>query len=131
MWAPSAPPSSPARRRVVALDQRVVIGQKEEALHARRLAGDDGGADGAHIVAQVRRAAGGDAGENAVAHGVHEKKAEIGVLEAAWSATRAWRSPRRDCAACAGRLTPGMAVRRRLRYAHRLSLPNAPVAPRL
>ena len=56
-------------RRVFALDERVVVGQKVEALHARRAAGRNGGANGADKVAQVGRAGGGNAGQ--VARGAH------------------------------------------------------------
>ena len=58
-------------RRVVALDQRVVVGQEVEALHAGQAAGAHRGADGADVVAQVGRARGGDAGEDAF-HGVFQ-----------------------------------------------------------
>jgi hypothetical protein len=56
-------------RRVVALDERVVVGQKQEALDPGLAAGRDGGPDGADVVAQVGRARGGDAGEDAFSHG--------------------------------------------------------------
>src|SRR5690606_41587316 len=45
-------------RRVVALDQRVVVGQEVEGVHVAGAAGDDGRADGAGVVAQVRGARG-------------------------------------------------------------------------
>ncbi|GAB1384440.1 hypothetical protein MASR1M50_27610 [Burkholderiales bacterium] len=51
-------------RRIVALDQRVVVGQEVEALHAGLAAGTHRRANGADVVAQVRRAAGGDAGQD-------------------------------------------------------------------
>ena len=50
-------------RRFVALDQRVVVGQEVEVLGAGAAAGRDRRADRADVVAQVRRAGGGDAGE--------------------------------------------------------------------
>jgi hypothetical protein len=50
-------------RRLVALDQRVVVGQEVEVLGAGAAAGLHRGADRADVVAQVRRAGGGDAGE--------------------------------------------------------------------
>ena len=55
-------------RRLVALDERVVVGQEIEALHARLAAGAHRRADGADVVAQVRGAGGGDAGEDAGSH---------------------------------------------------------------
>ena len=55
-------------RRVVALDEGVVVGQEEEALDARLAAGRDGRADGADVVAEVGGAGGGDAGEDALVH---------------------------------------------------------------
>ena len=63
-------------RRVFALDERVVVGQKVEALHARRAAGRNGGANGADKVAQVGRAGGGDAGQ--VARGAHGNRSNSG-----------------------------------------------------
>ncbi len=57
-------------RRVFALDERVVVRQEVEALHAGPLAGRHRGADRADEVAQVGRARGRDAGEKARgAHG--------------------------------------------------------------
>ena len=54
---------------IVAFDDAVVIGEEEEGFFAACLTGGDGGADGADVVAEVRDAGGGDAGENAgVAH---------------------------------------------------------------
>ena len=50
-------------RGLVALDQRVVVGQEIEVLGTGTAAGLHGGADRADVVADVRRAAGGDAGE--------------------------------------------------------------------
>ncbi|MPM34715.1 hypothetical protein SDC9_81302 [bioreactor metagenome] len=50
---------------VLRLDQRVVVGQKVVALHARIAAGPDGGADHAGVVAQMRSAGRRDAGEEA------------------------------------------------------------------
>ena len=59
---------------LVALDERVVIGQKVKTIGAGVAAGLHRGADGAHVVAQVGGACGGDAGEDAGAgFGVHEK----------------------------------------------------------
>src|SRR5690606_32718735 len=55
-------------RRVVALYQRVVVGQEVEGVHVAGAAGDDGRADGAGVVAQVRGARGGDAGKDAGGH---------------------------------------------------------------
>ena len=57
-------------RWVIAFDQGVVVGQKVKALCGRIATGLHCGANGAHIVAQVRRACGGDAGKNASALGV-------------------------------------------------------------
>ena len=54
--------------RVVALDQRVVVGQEVEGIHVGGTAGDDRRADGAGVVAQVRGAGGGDAGKDARGH---------------------------------------------------------------
>ena len=54
---------------IVALDQRVVIGEEEECVVAAAQAGRDRGPDRADVVAEVRRAAGGDAGEVAGGHG--------------------------------------------------------------
>ena len=51
--------------RVIALDQRVVVGQEVVAFHVRAQAGLHGRAHRADIVAQVGRAGGGDAGEEA------------------------------------------------------------------
>ena len=50
---------------LLALHQRVVVGQEIERLHARLHAGADRGPDRAHVVAQGRGAGGGDAGEDA------------------------------------------------------------------
>jgi hypothetical protein len=55
--------------RVVALDQRVVVGHEEEALRAGLAAGGDGRAQGAHVVAEVQGAGGGDAGQDTLLHG--------------------------------------------------------------
>ena len=52
------------RAGLVALDQRVVVGQEVEALGAGAAAGLHRRADRADVVAQVRRAGGGDAGED-------------------------------------------------------------------
>ena len=52
-------------RRLIAFDERVVVGQKVKALRIRLAAGMDGGTDGAHVVAQVWRARGGNASEDA------------------------------------------------------------------
>ncbi|EHM54519.1 hypothetical protein HMPREF9080_01230 [Cardiobacterium valvarum F0432] len=56
--------------RVVAFDDAVVIGEEEEGFFAAAgLTCGDGGADGADVVAEVRDAGSGDAGENTgVAH---------------------------------------------------------------
>ncbi|MCY1400374.1 hypothetical protein D9M71_154540 [compost metagenome] len=51
-------------QRVIALDQGVVVGQEVERIGIAVTAGDDRRADGASVVAQVRRAGGGDAGED-------------------------------------------------------------------
>ena len=60
---------------LIALDQRVVVRQEVKALHAGRAAGTHRGANGAHVVAQVGRACGGDAGQNAARGGLaHEKR---------------------------------------------------------
>jgi hypothetical protein len=55
--------------RVVALDQRVVVGHEEEALRAGLAAGGDGRAQGADVVAEVQGAGGGDAGQDTLLHG--------------------------------------------------------------
>ncbi len=52
-------------RRLVALDQRVVIGKEIKILSARAAARLNGRANGADVVAQVRRTGGGDAREKA------------------------------------------------------------------
>ncbi|MNN03235.1 hypothetical protein D3C81_1159170 [compost metagenome] len=51
-------------QRVIALDQGVVIRQEIERIGIAVTAGQDRRADGAGVVAQVRRAGGGDAGED-------------------------------------------------------------------
>jgi hypothetical protein len=51
--------------RLIALDQCVVIGHEEKALHPRLAAGFDAGAHRADVVAEVQGAGGGDAGEDA------------------------------------------------------------------
>jgi len=56
-------------RRLVALDQRVVVGQKVERIRIGRAAGNDGRANRARVVAQVRGAGGGDAGKDTSGHG--------------------------------------------------------------
>src|SRR5262245_29115593 len=50
--------------RVVALDQGVVVGQEIEGVDVAGAAGNDGRANGARVVAEVRRAGGGDAGKD-------------------------------------------------------------------
>jgi hypothetical protein len=50
--------------RVIAFDQGVVVGQEVEGIGICVLAGKNRGADRAGVVAQVRRAGGGDAGED-------------------------------------------------------------------
>src|SRR6185312_9832931 len=57
-------------RGIVALDQRVVVGEEEERVDIRAPAGGDRRADRARVVAQVRGAGGGDAGEDSGLHGV-------------------------------------------------------------
>ena len=58
----------------VAFDERVVVGQKVKTIGMGVTAGLHGGANRAHIVAQVWGACGGDAGENAGAGlGCHDK----------------------------------------------------------
>ncbi len=58
-------------QRVIAFDQGVVVGQEVERIGIAVATGKDRRADGAGVVAQVRRAGGGDAGEDAgtVRHG--------------------------------------------------------------
>ena len=68
---------APHLRRVRALDQRVVIGEKEKRLAIRRRRGRDRGAYRADIITQVRCARGGDPGQYAAcAH-------DAGLAEAA------------------------------------------------
>ena len=55
-------------RRVVALDQRVVVGEEIEGIGVGGAAGNDGRANGAGVVAQVRGAGGGDTGEDTGGH---------------------------------------------------------------
>ena len=50
--------------RVIALDQGVVVGQEVEGIGIRVFAGEDRRANRTGVVAQVRRAGGGDAGED-------------------------------------------------------------------
>ncbi len=57
-------------QRVIALDQRVVVGQEIKGVGGRVAAGQDGRADRASVVAQVRRAGGGDTGQDAGSHAV-------------------------------------------------------------
>ena len=54
---------------VVAFDDAVVVGQKEEGFGGRVGGGGNGGADGADVVAQMRDAGGGYAGEDSFFHG--------------------------------------------------------------
>jgi hypothetical protein len=56
-------PRAMHQRGVLALDQRVVIGQEVERLHVLTAAGLNGRQDRADVVAQMRGAGGGDAGE--------------------------------------------------------------------
>ncbi len=56
--------------RVVALDERVVIGHEVERIDVIAPAGGHGRANGADVVTKVRRAGGGDAGKYA---GLHER----------------------------------------------------------
>ncbi|MNG59235.1 hypothetical protein D3C79_173700 [compost metagenome] len=58
-------------QRVIAFDQGVVVGQEIERIGIAVAAGEDRRADGAGVVAQVRRAGGGDASEDTgtVRHG--------------------------------------------------------------
>src|SRR5690606_28046310 len=74
--------------RIVGLDQGVVVGQEEEALHPGRARGGDGGTDGTGIVAQVRGAGGGDAGEYANGHGARSR-GNVPILPCPALATRA------------------------------------------
>jgi hypothetical protein len=55
-------------RRVIALDQRVIVGHEVERIHIGTFAGLDGRADCAHVVAKMRCAGGGDASENSGIH---------------------------------------------------------------
>ena len=55
-------------RRVVALDQRVIIGQKEKRIDVGLFAAAHRRADRAYIVTQVRGASGGDASKYARGH---------------------------------------------------------------
>jgi hypothetical protein len=52
-------------RAGINLDQRVVIGEEIKTLSVFGAAGGNRGADRADVVAQMRRARGGDAGEDA------------------------------------------------------------------
>src|SRR5690606_15092730 len=61
-------------RRVIALDQRVIVGKEVERVHLRVAAGRDGGANGTGVVAQVGGAGGGDTGEDT---GGHEFRLEM------------------------------------------------------
>ena len=56
--------------RISALDQRMVVGKKVEGLHVGVATGDDGRANCARIVAEMRRAGGSDAGKDTSGHGV-------------------------------------------------------------
>ena len=51
-------------QRVIALDQGVVVGQEVERIGVAVAAGEDRRTDGAGIIAQVRGAGGGDAGQD-------------------------------------------------------------------
>ena len=55
---------------VVAFDDAVVVGQKEEGFGGGVGCGGNGGADGADVVAQMRDAGGGYAGEDSFFHGL-------------------------------------------------------------
>ena len=62
-------------RRIVNLDQRVVVGQKVKTLHTWAQAGLHRRANRAHVVAQMRRARGGDTGQKTFdGHGKKCKK---------------------------------------------------------
>ena len=63
-------------RRIIALDQRVVVGEEVEGVHLRVATGNDGRADGASVVAQVRCAGGGDTGKDTGGHDVRLEMAE-------------------------------------------------------
>ncbi|MNT13298.1 hypothetical protein D3C72_1482640 [compost metagenome] len=60
-------------RRIVALDQRVVIRQEEECVHAGLRAGLDRWTDRARVVAKVGSSSGGDAGKDAGIHGAKRR----------------------------------------------------------
>ena len=55
--------------RLVAFDDAVVVGEEEEGFGIGVLRRADGGADGADVVAQMRDAGGGYAGEDSFFHG--------------------------------------------------------------
>ena len=57
-------------QRVIALDQRMVVRQEIKRIGIRRAAGNDCRANGAGVVAKVRSASGGDAGQNTSGHGL-------------------------------------------------------------
>jgi len=57
-------------RGIIAFDQRVIVGHEKKCIDISAPTGLDGGADGAHIVAQMGSAGGGDAGQYASLHGV-------------------------------------------------------------
>ena len=57
-------------QRVIALDQRMVVSQEIKRIGIGGAAGDNCRANGAGVVAQVRSASGGDAGQNTSGHGL-------------------------------------------------------------
>ena len=73
---------------VLALDERVVVGQKVEVLYVFVAAGLNGGAHHACVVAKVGRAAGGDAGQETGSAHRNQQQKSIAVCRACVSAAR-------------------------------------------
>jgi len=67
--------------RVLAFDQRMKIGEEEKRLHVVAATCLDSRAEHAHIVAEVRRAAGGDAGKDTlVFHGFGDRGLKLRMI---------------------------------------------------
>src|SRR5690606_927798 len=79
---------------VVALDQRVIVGQEVERIGIGGTAGDHGGANGTGVVAQMWRPGGGDASKDS---GIH-RLISIQSARAVWRpANHGKRGGRRRC----------------------------------
>ena len=83
---------------LIAFDQCVVVRQKIKTFGRSVAAGLHGGPNGTHIIAQMRRAGGGDAGQDAGAFRIHDVHSGQKRVKAAMPlrATKSVRSDRRS-----------------------------------